>query len=231
MTIIDTIQRYRDQLDALLTGQAERTDSPRPLADHPLQEQLEVFEQIAQGKIDRAQANPAFVAEIEEAVDQILLVLCTPPDVQEPIFEALPRDMWTRSETGRLLSYVAWWLYQDDLIGLRDAAFMLYGAAENTEVVRIYRLMDRGELDSYIDPHETNPQYARRFRQSQVAALREQQAQRKPKVPSLPKNQVDIVKLHDEQGKSFQAIGDLIGVSRQAAHQMYHQLKNTQSKK
>jgi hypothetical protein len=231
MTILDAIQRYRNQLDALLTGQPERTDYPRPLAERPLQAQLDVFEQIAQGKISRDQADPSFVTEVEEAVDQILLVLCTPPDVQEPVIEALPRDIWTRSETGRLLSSVTWWLYQNDLIALREATILLYGMAENTEMVRTHRLIERGELDSYFDPREANPQYARRVRRSQVIELKERQSKKEPKAQSpLPKDQADIVALHDVEKKSFAEIGNLIGVKRQAAHQMYHKLKKQQSK-
>jgi hypothetical protein len=227
MTILDTIQRYRDQLDTLVTGQP----NPRAISDRPLADQLALFEEIAQGKIDRAQANQAFVAEVEDALDQLLLILCTPPDVHAPTLDVLPRDIWTRSETGRLLSYVAWWLYQDDLIAVSDAASLLYDVAENTEIVRIYRRIERGELNSYIDPRETNPQYARRVRRSQVAALQERSSQEIPKAPPLPKDQVDIVKLHDEEGKSFQAIGDLMGVTRQAAHHMYQTRKKGNPKK
>jgi predicted DNA-binding protein (UPF0251 family) len=230
MSIVDTIQRYRDQLDALLTGQPERTGAIRPLAERPLHDQLQVFEHIAQGKVDRYHVDPSFVTEVEEAVDQLLLVLCTPPDVLEPVLDALPRDIWTRSETGRFLSYVAWWLYQDELIGLSDAASMLYGVAENTEIVRVYRHIERGELDSYIDPQEVNPQYARRVRRSQVTALQEQQAKGKPTAPPrLPKDQVDIVKLHEVENMSFTEIGRLLGVKRQAVHQQYHRLKKQQS--
>lgn len=231
MTIIDTIQRYRDQLDALLTGQAERTDHPRPLADRPLQEQLEVFEQIAQGKIDRNQADPAFVAEVEDAVDRLLVLLCVPPDLENQTIETLPPNLWERSPLGLLLADVIWWLHQHDMITMSEAAQLLYGAASLNEFQKIRTLVNKGELFPFIDPHESNPQYARRFRQSHIIAWKEQQAQGKPKAPPLPKDQVDIVKLHDVEGKSFQEIGNILGVKRQAVHQMYHQLKNTQSKK
>lgn len=232
MTILDTIQRYRDQLDALLTGQAERTDSPRSLADRSLADQLALFEEIAQGKIDRNQADAAFVAEVEDAVDQILLVLCTPPDVQDPAFEVLPRDIWTRSEIGQILAYVTWWLYQHDLISIRDAASMLYGSTGNAESLRVHRDIERGNLDFYLDPYEANPQHGRRVRQSQVSALQEQQSRRVPKPkPLLDKRTVDIVALHDVERKSFGEIASLIGVKRQGVHRMYHKIKAQQNKK
>lgn len=222
MTIIDTIQHYRNLLDALLTGQP----NPRAIADRPLTDQLALFEEIAQGKLERGQATPAFVAEVEEAVDQLLLILCTPPDIQEPTVEALPRDIWTRSESGQLLARVAWWLYQDDLITLREAASVLYGNTGNAESLRVHRDIERGDLDFYLDPYEANPQHGRRVRQSQVITLKAQQSARAPQPkPPLDKSTVDIVALHDVERKSFREIGDLIGVKRQSVHQMYHKLK------
>ena len=98
------------------------------------------------------------------------------------------------------------------------------------EFQKIRTLVSKGALFPYIDPHESNPRIARRFLRKQVLAWQAQQSQEEPPPHLLPKDQIDIVGLHDKDGLSFQKIGDLMGVSRQAAHQMYQQLKGSQSK-
>ncbi|HEY0739287.1 MAG TPA: hypothetical protein VGD69_30475 [Herpetosiphonaceae bacterium] len=227
MTILETMQHYRDQLDTLLTGQP----NPQGLADRPLTDQLALFEQLALGKRERDQADPAFVAEVEEAINRLLVLLCVPPDIEERTRAVLPPNLWERSALGLLLADVLWWLYQDDMMTMSHAAELLYGAAGLNEFQKIRTLVNKGVLVPYINPHESNPQTARRFRKSQVLTWKAQQSQGKPNVQPVPKDELDIVALHDHERKSFQEIGDLIGVSRQAAHQMYQQRKSSQRKK
>ena len=232
MTILTTIQRYRDQLDALLTGQPERTDLPRPLAERPLEDQIQVFEQIAQGKISRDQADPAFVAEVEEAVDQLLVMLCVPPDVEDRTIEALSRAVWTRSPLSFLLAEVTWWLYQQDLITLSEAAQILFGDTNTNAFYRLGQLFEEGALTPYINPHEGNPRYAGRVRCSQVRLVKQEQD--RPEVEQeatklqQAEPQPDIIAMHDQEGLSFGEIGRRLGKHRQQIHATYHRLKGKQ---
>jgi hypothetical protein len=63
------------------------------------------------------------VQEVEQAVEHLLAVLCAPLDGGSFI---APRDAWTRSPLTNLLASVTYWLYQDELISMTDAARILY---------------------------------------------------------------------------------------------------------
>lgn len=232
MTILDTIRQYRDQLDALLADQPERTGAIRPLAERPLRDQLQVFEQIAQGKLDRERSDPSFVGDVADAVDRLLALLCVPPDLADRTLDVVPRNLWTRSPLGILLAEVAWWVYHDDLITLGDAAQHLYHGTTIIDLHRIRAHLAKGELRPYIDPHEANPQYAGRVRRSEVERLKEQR-ERAAAAPAPPEPQAlqaapDIIAMHDEEGLSFGEIGRRLGKHRQQIHQMYHRLKKKQ---
>lgn len=227
MTILDTIQSYRDQLDRLLAGQPQ----PRTLADRPLADQLARFEEIAQGKLERGQATPAFVAEVEEAVDRLLVLLCVPPDMQKRAIDVVPREVWTRSQLGILLAEVAWWVYQDDLITLSEAAQVLYGDVSKSAFYRLGQLVDGGSLIPYINPHEANPQYASRVRRSEAVKVKEQQDrshEQERAAPAPLEPMPDIIAMHDDEGLSFGEIGRRLGKHRQQIHTMYHRLKGKQ---
>ena len=119
------------------------------MAAQPLTEQVHVFERIERGAIDRTTAAAAFVREVEEAVEQILLVLYHPLDGRPFV---LPRDAWTASPLMRLLASVTFWLYQEELISPAEAARIVYGTSETAMLARIRRAIERGELRHYWRP-------------------------------------------------------------------------------
>jgi hypothetical protein len=77
-----------DRLHTLLHA-PPTTDAP--LAAQPLTDQVKVFERIEAGKLDRQHADPRFVQEVEQAVEQMLAVLYAPLDGGTI---SVPRDAW-----------------------------------------------------------------------------------------------------------------------------------------
>jgi hypothetical protein len=169
-TITTPMREHEARLHTLLHATPAAN---RPLATQPLSEQVKVFERIERGAIQPATADPAFVQDVEAAVEQILLVLYRPLDGR-PFM--LPRDVWTASPLMRLLASVTYWLYQDDLISMAEAARLLYGTSDNTLLGRIRRGIERGELRHYWRPDREHKQRATLVRRSEVLAWKQERA-------------------------------------------------------
>lgn len=167
-TVITPMRAQQERLRTLVEGTGQIRDV---LTDKPLAEQLKVFERIERGAIDRATADPAFVHEVEAAVEQILQVVYQPLDGGPFI---VPRDAWTRSPLMRLLASVTYWLYQDELISPADAARLLYGSSNDTLLARVRRAIERGELRHYWRPgRERKSAAAFLVRRSEVERLKQ----------------------------------------------------------
>jgi hypothetical protein len=160
-----TWQRIHDTLHATPAADA-------PLAAQPLTEQVKVFERIERGKLDRHRADPTFIREVEQAVDQIIAVLYTPLDGRPFI---VPRDAWTHSPLMKLLASVTYWLYQDDLISMADAARLVYGASDDALLSRIRRMIERGQLRHYWLPGREAKQRSYLVRRSEVEQVQQHQ--------------------------------------------------------
>jgi hypothetical protein len=87
----------------------------------------------------------------------------------------VPRDAWTRSPLMKLLASVTYWLYQDELISLADAARMLYGSSTDADLARVRRAIERGDLRHYWRPGHTSKQRGFLVRRSAVQALKRAQ--------------------------------------------------------
>ena len=124
-TVTRPMYELHDRLHTLLHATPA---ADAPLAAQPLTEQVKVFERIERGKLDRHRADPTFIREVEQAVDQIIAVFYTPLDGRPFI---VPRNAWTHSPLMKLLASVTYWLYQDDLISMADAARLVYGASDD----------------------------------------------------------------------------------------------------
>jgi hypothetical protein len=168
-TITTPMRELHDRLHMLLQDTAT---ADAPLAAQPLAEQVTIFERIERGKIDRRSADPAFVREVEHAVEHILVVLYTPLDGRPFI---VPRDAWTHSALMNLLASVTYWLYQDDLISIADAARVLYGDSTDALLVRVRRIIERGELRHYWRPGREAKQRSFLVRRSEVERLNQQE--------------------------------------------------------
>jgi hypothetical protein len=131
-----------------------------------------MFERIERGSINRRTADPAFVQEVEQAVEQILAVLYAPLDGGT---FTVPRDAWTRSPLTKLLASVTYWLYQDELISMADAARLVYGDGALPARARIRRMIERGALRHYWRPGRIDPTNAVIMRRSEVEQVQQHQ--------------------------------------------------------
>jgi hypothetical protein len=159
----------RQRLNTLL--QDTVTDDAA-LAAQPLTKQVKVFERIEAGRIDRRSADPAFVRDVEQAVEHILHVLYTPLDGGPFV---VPRDAWTRSPLTKLLASVTYWLYEDELMSIADAARLRYGDSTKASLARIRRVIERGELRHYWLPGRAAKQRSFLVRRSQVEQVQQHQ--------------------------------------------------------
>jgi hypothetical protein len=166
-TVTTPMHDLHDRLHTLLHAMPAAN---APLAAQPLAEQVTTFERIERGTIHRRNANPAFVREVEQAVEQMLAVLYTPLDGGPCI---VPRDAWTRSPLMELLASVTYWLYQDDLISIADAARVLYGTSTDAVLVRVRRMIERGDLRHYWRPGREHKQRSFLVRRSEVERLKQ----------------------------------------------------------
>jgi hypothetical protein len=166
-TVITPMREHEARLHTLLHATPAAN---RPLAAQPITEQVKVFERIERGAIHRAAVDPAFVRQVEDAVEQVLLVLYRPLDGR-PFM--IPRDAWNHSPLMRLLASVTHWLYQDDLITMAEAARLLYGTSDNAVLGRIRRGIERGELRHYWRPDRDHKQRATLVRRSEVLAWKQ----------------------------------------------------------
>ncbi len=168
-TVTTPLRDLRARIDTLLHDTATEG---APLAAQPLTEQVKVFERIERGKLDRHRADPAFVEEVEQAVEQLLRILYAPLDGSAFI---VPRDAWTRSPFMHLLANVTYWLYGDELISMADAARLLYGDGALPARARVRRMIERGTLRHYWRPGRADPSYAVLVRRSEVEQVQQQQ--------------------------------------------------------
>lgn len=60
---------------------------------------------------------------------------------------------------------------EDDAITISEAARKLYGSAGAAEQARVARMIERREIQAWIDPDEPNPQRARRVSRTEVSLL------------------------------------------------------------
>ncbi len=168
-TVTTPLRDLRARIDTLLQDAAP---ADAPLAAQPLAAQVKVFERIERGTIDRRTVAPAFVQEVEQAVEQLLAVLYTPLDGRPFV---LPRDAWTHSPLMKLLASVTYWLYHDDLMSIAEAARLLYGSSDLAMLARIRRLIERGDLRHYWRPGREAKQRSFLVRRSEVERLNQQE--------------------------------------------------------
>lgn len=166
-TVTNPMRALRERLNTLLE---DDTANNAALAAQPLAKQVKLFERIEAGKIDRPSADPAFVRDVEQAVEHILAVLYTPLDGGPFV---VPRDAWTRSPLTKLLASVTYWLYQDELISLAEAARVRYGDSSQASLARVRRMIERGNLRHYWLPGRAAKQRSFLVRRSAVEQVQQ----------------------------------------------------------
>lgn len=131
-----------------------------------LKAEIEELCRLANGEVDRKSASEDFIGETHELLQDIA-ELCAPWWSNQ---YTIPGD-WRKTQLGLAWDAARFWLLSSDMMTLSDAARMLYGAADTSELSRLDRAISRNELDEYADPGEPNPRKARRVLKSQVKAM------------------------------------------------------------
>src|SRR4051812_13265762 len=173
-TLVQTITALVRQQQQALNIALGQLPTPEHLdrldESSPLQNDLNLLIQVANGEYQRAKATKELVQRVELALQQLLALLLNNP-LHYPA--PLPDDFW-HTEIGILVSRVRWWISVDELITISNAAALAFGENTQTNRMRITRAMDRGQLTWIPDPSMANPQQNKRVLRPQVEQLRDQ---------------------------------------------------------
>jgi hypothetical protein len=121
---------------------------------------------VANGEIPGDLADELLMSDVDVAMEAICKQLFTAPGSQQRY--AIPSQFWN-TDLGAVIQHCQLWLRGDDLISYTEAAVILW---PNDDVqaarMRIKRMVERGELTHYADPHENNPQRAARVSRQEI---------------------------------------------------------------
>lgn len=131
------------------------------LESSPLIEEVRLLVNVANGSADE---HPG---EVMETIQSVVELLYSHPGSGD---YTIPDHFWT-SDLGRVIQHCQLFVRGDDLITHSEAATILYGVAEERELMRLRRLIDRGALTAYTDPREPNPQRAGRVSRAEIERL------------------------------------------------------------
>lgn len=131
----------------------------------PAREEIKLLVAVANGEVTR---DDRVSGEIVETIQSVVELLFSVPGSYT---YNIPDDFWS-SDLGRVVRYCQVWTRGDDLISHGEAAQILYGANNERELMRIRRLIERGELIAYEDPREPNPRHAQRVSRREVLKLK-----------------------------------------------------------
>jgi len=112
---------------------------------------------------------------------------------QTPVAHRTPEEFWN-TPIGYLVLQARLWADQDQLISLKDAA-ELSGLSLSSLSQRI----SRGQMKSYRDPHEPNPQRARRIRLTDLDQFIREGILRKPGTTILSRLSLPIRSIPQSQ--------------------------------
>lgn len=112
---------------------------------------------------------------------------------QTPVAHRTPEEFWN-TPIGYLVLQARLWADRDQLISLKDAA-ELSGLSLSSLSQRI----SRGQMKSYRDPHEPNPQRARRIRLTDLEQFVREGILRKPGTTTLAKLTLPIRSIPQSQ--------------------------------
>jgi hypothetical protein len=171
--VVTRIIKHSQRIEERLTWPEREETATQQRPPTPLHEDIALFVRIANGEIDRATVDDQLIGDIIERVQRMLDLLFLPAN---GIYTyRVPQAFWSETRIGQVLAHVQAWLRQDDLIGLTEAAELLFPelAQKNMQAarMRVRRLTERGELMVYIDPSEPNPTQQTRVSRQAIAAL------------------------------------------------------------
>jgi hypothetical protein len=183
-TLLTQVSQRHRALGAALYGEAPLDPSDPSVQCGPLQHDMLLLVQVANGEIDRTTADDDTIATVLDAVHRVVDVLTVPAGGST--VATVSSTFWSQSGIGQVLTHVHAWLRQDDLIGYTEAASLLFPdlAQQNIQAarMRIKRMVERGDILSYIDPTEPNPTRQTRVSRQAIEALAVARQQH-PKTP------------------------------------------------
>jgi hypothetical protein len=132
----------------------------------PLRDEIRLLTRVANGDIPGDLADEDLLGDVEDAIDSVCSRLFLAPGSPHQV--AIPPTFWT-TPLGQVIRHCQMWLRGDDLISYTEAAELLW-PEDDIQVarMRIKRLVERGVLSAYTDPHENNPQRAARVSRAEV---------------------------------------------------------------
>lgn len=133
----------------------------------PVVEEIALLCRVANGDIDRESADEFFVGEIMETTQGLAELLYTPPGEYG---YRIPSEFWC-TDLGQVIIRAQVWCRGDDLLTLSEAAELAFGKNSQKNRMRLKRMVNRGDLTEYFDPHETNPTHRTRVSRLQIEAL------------------------------------------------------------
>ena len=171
--VLGRVRRHTQLLQAALYPLPAVPALPNA-SQSPLRTDIARLVAIANGAIDRAQADADTVADVLELVQRVLDILFAQP--YQSTLPRIPASFWADPPIGQALAHVQAWLRHDDLISYTEAAQALFPtlAQHNLQAarMRLKRLTEAGTLMQYRDPSATNPTQQVRVSRQAVEALR-----------------------------------------------------------
>ena len=171
--VVLRVTQHYHEIERSLTWPAAETGTAPGYAT-PLHADIARFVQIANGQLDRAAVDDQTLGEVIERFQRLLDLLFAPASGLYAY--TVPPSFWTQTAIGQALAHVQAWLRRDDLIGYTEAAQRLFPELTRTNVqaarMRVKRMVERGELMSYVDPSEPNPTQQVRLSRQAIEALR-----------------------------------------------------------
>jgi hypothetical protein len=171
--VVQRVTQHYHQIERCLTWPAAESGAAPNFAT-PLHADIARFVHIANGQIDRALVDDQTIGETIERFQRLLDLLFAPASGLYAY--TVPPSFWTQTAIGQVLAHVQAWLRHDDLIGYTEAAQLLFPEPARANIqaarMRVKRMVERGELMSYIDPSEPNPTQQARLSRQAIEALR-----------------------------------------------------------
>jgi hypothetical protein len=172
--VLSSVLIHWQRLNATLYKEPsnETTDG---LMFSPLAEAVRTLVRVANSEFDRASAEANTVSRVAESYqmlcDALFVTGWEAGEATEAYIKYQITPLFWRSHIGHIMMICKLWLNNDSFITKTDAALLIYGAATETHLTRLNRLVAAGKLTEYIEPSEPNPQRASRLSRVEVEKL------------------------------------------------------------
>jgi hypothetical protein len=150
-----------------MLGMPNLRSATNSIARGAMQKEIELLCRVANGEVERARANRRALAEVEDAVERVIGLLCDRPLIAATHSPRAPKEFW-RTAIGQVICACQKWLYSPYWLSYREATKILFGQDSRKAFNWINRLIDEGRLTRYEDPDEPNPQKAGRLDRREI---------------------------------------------------------------